>query len=529
VILYVYFVDKKYAWRDLIFYLAVAAGTFFILDPAIWQSPVQRLYSSLFFHAQYAESAHVQEVGYPWYQPLIWLAASKPFEWHPGVFFYNPAEGPFSVDGIIFILALFGLVSQWRQRRYVVVWILVSVLALLFWPTKWPQYILVVVPAFCLAASATLRWIIGYFRHLEDYYGWVSTMIPLPSTVVWIALILAVGFFGTFTAVTGVNIYLAHQGWSHQIQDQSLLPSNAINAILATPQGQMVVGTNQGIAIWSAGQTAEVVDHWQILNSTNSGLPDNEVLSLQTGPSGELWIGTGQGLARYDGKSWKVFDAPSMGLPEAEIHDIQYDRQGRLWVGGSGGAAVYDNQSWRAYTPENSGLSDSLVLSIATSPSNNGEWIYFGTSNGLYSLDVASGEWNHIRPAQFNRKNGGIADLMFDSKGRLWVATWGSGLQIWDGKNWLSYTTANSDLPTNRVDYIAEGDPGVYWIGVSYPNQPGGILARFDGNEWKRFESRYTGYSGGATVAIAKDPLGRLWLGTQTLGVDIYDPTKKKN
>ena len=118
---------------------------------------------------------------------------------------------------------------------------------------------------------------------------------------------------------------------------------------------------------------------------------------------------------------------------------------------------------------------------------------------------------------------------MIDSKGLLWVTTWGFGLHVWDGTTWMQYTTASSNIPTNRVDNITEGDPGIYWVGTSFQNQPGGLLARFDGKEWKIFTSKYTDYSGRATVAIARDALSRLWFGTQTLGVDIYDPMKKKN
>jgi hypothetical protein len=35
---------------------------------------------------------------------------------------------------------------------------------------------------------------------------------------------------------------------------------------------------------------------------------------------------------------------------------------------------------------------------------------------------------------------------------------------------------------------------------------------------------RRTGYSGAETMSIAQDHLGRLWFGTLSAGVDIYDP-----
>ncbi len=527
VILYVYFFDKRYSWKDLLLYLGAATITFLVLDPALWHAPVERLANSILFHTQYAQGAHVQEVGYHWYQPLIWLSQSKPYEWHPGVFFYNPAEGPLSVDGLIFILALVGLVDQWRKRRYVVVWIAVSVLVLLLWPTKWPQYILVVVPAFCLSAAATLRWILSYFRHLEDYYGWVTTMIPVPPAAFWVALVLFVGFFGTFTIVNGINMYQARLGWSHFLHDLTDLPGNQIYSLAQAPQGRMVIGTSQGAAIWRAAQGDDAADGWQIFTTANSALPDNEILSLQVGPAGEIWFGTRQGLARYDGQTWQVFDAHAMGLAQAEVHDLLFDSAGRLWAAANSGVAVFDGKGWRAYPLETSGVKDTLALSLALINGQDGEYLYVGAGNGLYRLNIDTGRWETVSPERFNRESGGIADMMVDSKGNLWVTTLNSGLFRWDGSGWLQYKVSNSDIPSNRVDRIYEDEYGNLWIGVSFSERPGGLLARYDGQSWQVFAPTYTGYSGGATVAIAQDAQGRLWFGTQTLGVDVYDPTWK--
>ena len=525
VILYVYFFDKKYSWRDLIFYAGVAGVTFFIFDPVLWHDPLNRLYSSLFFHTQYAQGTHVQEVGYPWYQPLLWLSRSFPYEWHPGVFFYNPLEGILSIDGLIFLLAIAGSFWDWRnrERRFVVIWLVIGIAALLLWPTKWPQYTLVVIPAFCLAASTALKWIFSYFVHLEDYYGWVTTMIPMPGKVVWIALFLSVGFFATMTGVNAYQIYQAHQGWSHILQDVTPLPSNNVHAVMAAPGGRMVIGTEHGAVIWQPSSDARTPDTWQELDSTASPLPANPVTSLLAGPADEIWFGTENGIARYDGKSWEVFNADSLGLPQVDVHDMKVDTTGRVWVGTNSGAAVYDGKSWQVFTPQNSGLSDALVLSLAVRPTPAGDEIYFGTGNGLSRYLPASGAWEKIEPKRFNRQNGGVADLLVDSQDRLWVATLGSGLHVWNGANWQQYTVATSDIPTNRIDTIFEDQQGDFWIGASFPERPGGVLARFDGKKWVIYAGTYSGYSGGAAVSIAEDKQGRMWFGIQTMGVDIYD------
>jgi ligand-binding sensor domain-containing protein len=291
----------------------------------------------------------------------------------------------------------------------------------------------------------------------------------------------------------------------------------------------MVIGSNQGAAIWQPANSEESLDRWQILDQSNSPLPDNSILSLLATPDGEIWFGTQQGLVRQAGQSWQIINAQEMGLPEAEVYDIQPGKDGRVWAATNSGAAVFDGQDWRAYTPDNSGLGDALVLSLAVINNQAGERVYFGTGNGLYRLDVAANQWETISPERFNRASGGVADLMIDSAQNLWVATRGSGLFRWDGAGWRQYKVSNSAISSNRVDRIFEDQQGYLWIGVSFPDRPGGVLVRFDGQQWKVFASKYTGYSGGSTVAIAQDALGRLWFGTQTMGIDIYDPPQEKN
>ncbi len=524
VILYVFLVDKKYRWRDLLLYLAVAAVTFLALDPAIWRSPLQSLVQSLAFHSQYAQGEHVQAVGYPWYQPFLWLSKSYPYQWHPGVFFYNPLEGIFSVDGIIFLLALFGIKSQWRERRWVVVWMLSGLIFLLLWPTKWPQYTLVVIPAFCLAASATLSHLWAWLKSIEDYYAWFSMMIPVPTRLFWFVLIFVLSAGTIFTIVNGVNLSSARRGWSHLTRDLSPLPSNQVNALIMGSDGRMILGTDAGLAIWEKAGSADLEDKWQVLTAKNSDLPNNRVTSLAEDPSGDLWIGTRAGLARFDGMTWQNYLAADFGLADDEVFDIQIDGQGRVWVATNAGMAMLDSTGWHAYNQANSDLPNELVLSLAVDSSQSEEVIYIGTGDGLAEYHPATDEWLAVTPERFNSKNGGVSDLLIDSQGRLWAATLGNGLSLRENNLWKDYRLSNSDLPSNRVDQIIESSDGTYWIGLSFPERPGGLLVQIMADKWKTYRGIYSGYSGSPAVAITRDPLGRIWFGTLSGGVDIYQP-----
>jgi hypothetical protein len=135
--------------RDVLLWGGLAVVIFFLADPYLWPDPVGRLRESVFYHANYATGAsEVQNAGFPAWQPLVWLNTS-PYYWHRGAFVFAP-------DLLISILAAFGVTRLWKKERTYALWLGIAVLFLLFWPTKWPQYILVLTVPLSLAAAETV-------------------------------------------------------------------------------------------------------------------------------------------------------------------------------------------------------------------------------------------------------------------------------------------------------------------------------------------------------------------------------------
>ena len=135
------------AWRTAAIagWVALAAAAFFAANPYLWPDPVGRLASSIAYHAGYASSEAVQDTGWPMWQPLVWLSGSVPF--HPAGTF------PVTLDLLISALAVVGLRDLWRRHRVHALWLGIAFLFLVFWPTKWPQYVLVLSAPLCLSAG----------------------------------------------------------------------------------------------------------------------------------------------------------------------------------------------------------------------------------------------------------------------------------------------------------------------------------------------------------------------------------------
>jgi hypothetical protein len=515
VIVYLATWEKNIQWRPMLAYFAAAAAVFWSFNPTLWRDPLPRLADALFFHARYAQSLPVQQSGYPWYQPVLWVSTSAASGWHPEVFFY------FGFDGIIFLLAVAGLPREWRERRWLVVWMAACLLFLLLWPTKWPQYALVVVPALCLAAAPTAVRVYRRLRELEEYWQWLPQMLPRPPLLAWIALGAFVVFISAVYFTSAAQYVVGRIGWSRLTTEGSLLPSRTVYALVPGPEGQMILGTERGAVIWAPPTATDLPDHWTVFTTRNSGLPSDRVLALAQDAAGNVWFGTQSGLSRYDGRSWQTTRAAELGLAGDQVHALALGGEGQVWVGTQTGAAVWNGHRWTAYTTANSGLLDDHVFALAITPTANGDRVWFGTRTGVSRLDAATGAWDSFTSGDSDLGAGAVLDLMVDSSGWVWAGTVG-GLSVWDGAGWRTYRTGNSGLPRNTVNAAFEPRPGVLWVGAAMPTEVGGALAAFDGQTWRTYRPQNSGFSGAEPLAFALDSQGRLWIGTRTAGVDIY-------
>jgi ABC-type sugar transport system permease subunit len=158
-------------YRDMILWGLLAVITFFATNPYLWPDPIGRLKESVFYHAGYSTgAAEVQQANFPIWQPLIWLTVS-PYSWHEGVFLLG-------IDPLIALLAAFGLARLWKKGRVYVLWLGIGLLFLFLWPTKWPQYIVMLTVPLSLAAAEGVMAVI-----VDPVRGWLaSRKIPHITT-----------------------------------------------------------------------------------------------------------------------------------------------------------------------------------------------------------------------------------------------------------------------------------------------------------------------------------------------------------
>ncbi len=131
-------------WKRLLPWAGGAMLAFLMFDPYLWPDPPGRLWQSVSYHSGYAQSAAVQEAGYPFWQPLVWISINVP--WHPGVFVI-------AVDILFPFLALFGIRRARERHPVYLLWLALALAFLLAWPTKWPQYALMLTTPLAIVAA----------------------------------------------------------------------------------------------------------------------------------------------------------------------------------------------------------------------------------------------------------------------------------------------------------------------------------------------------------------------------------------
>ncbi len=178
--------------RDIVIWGLLGVLVFFVLDPYLWPDPIDRLRESVFYHAGYASgAAEVERASYPIWQPFYWLFFS-PYWWHEGVF-------PFPFDLLITILALAGLKRLWNKERLYVLWLGIAMGFLFIWPTKWPQYIVILTVPLSLAAAEGVA---GIWQEIVTWWRTPKSMPIYKTQEKWRALPWLIPGLISFTLLT---------------------------------------------------------------------------------------------------------------------------------------------------------------------------------------------------------------------------------------------------------------------------------------------------------------------------------------
>jgi len=342
-------------------------------------------------------------------------------------------------------------------------------------------------------------------------------------------------------AIIFVIVMISSPVWAAKIMDPSAytvqqlsVNGYAVNCIAFTNE-RTWIGTDLGLLSSSVSQP-NITQHF---NSANAGLPSDRVTALAA--QGELlWIGTDNGLAMLTiGKNRAVIPAASP-FGGCEIEALAVDAEGVLWIGATRldeetmtvlgtGLTSFDGKTWQSFTVTNSGLAEDMIGSIAIGKDKR-KWL--GTTYHPFMKEAGAGlvsydgkQFADYIPAE---EFSSVECLAIDASDKLWMGLaklrpdgmYGGGLAAFDGQDWSSFTTINSDIPGDYIPAIAIARDGRLWMGSmdnseEVPDALG--LLSFDGNDdWQLIEQQFLPGRYSWITALGFDPEGKLWVGTDS-------------
>ncbi len=510
--------QRRRPWNVLLYGL-LALAAFGALNPILWPDPLGRLRDSLLYHGGYTQSAEVARYNYPWWQPLNWMRGAA--VWHP--IFWLP------FDLVTFLLSLIGLPFLFRYHKLYFAWYVVGWLFLFLWPTKWPQYTLIVTPALSLSVGALGRAVAERYDLHLDRETWERIKFYLPDETFWIkpskSLVIGVALLLLLYMVGSVafRIQRARQlrGWTTYTRLDNRLVDDSITALALDADERVWIGTRQGVSVYGMGEEATTS-----YRAADSGLLGDQVTALALDWEERMWVGAETGVSVYDDGAWTTYSVQEMGLPGSRVRTLVVDPTGRVWVGTLDGAAVWDGSAWRRFSPLDAGLDSGAVLALAVDGAGR---VWMGTERGMAVLDLGGGEpaWTRYTVASSGLTVNSVASLLVvpGAEDVIWVGTDGGGLCrfLFRGGEWTCYRTANSDIPWNTIAALALDRQGRIWAATEKPAQVGGAVAYFDGESWREYTPSNSGLVSGVVTAILQDAEGRYWFGTLHDGVSVYE------
>lgn len=358
------------------------------------------------------------------------------------------------------------------------------------------------------------------------------------------------------------------------LRGNSYLPQLEINSIVKMDSLSSLVGTNQGLMLYShedsvfkklsavyketnllaqlpvksllkdengvfwAGTYGDGLlkiteDNKEELIFKNFPITDKRILSLSKSQEGFIWCGTendGLIVLNSSGKVLKNFrysKTDPYGVKSNSIWTVFVDSENRIWLGYyDRGLDVFDKNQNKFKSLYNKkgfpNLTDFNSVTGLALGQDGSLWMGI-VGSGVVIYDTKSGRFTNLNELEnletkgFNSEN--IPSIFIDSRETVWIGTWSSGLYFLD-KGATEFKQINKDnsggqLLTNRVMSFSEDSKGTVWIGTF----SGGLISynpksqSFTHHNSAVFNDNNLSNSNIRSVVVDQDDT--IWLGTR--------------
>lgn len=317
----------------------------------------------------------------------------------------------------------------------------------------------------------------------------------------------------------------------YHTKSQPAMLSNKVKSIFKDSQNRLWVATDIGLTVISVDGNS-TTDY--PISTLSSDKKFNSINVIYEDRLNRMWIGTEIGLFFFRPSTGQFISFESVTKqksPSTIIRCLQDDANGNIWIGTDDGLHIFDaqKQSLREVPvnpKERFALNDKYVFSICRDRQNN-MWAgtYFGGVNVHYY--AANGFGSFPQKEAHDALDGKIIrDIVEDKKGNIWFGLENSGVVGLMGKNRIVRKMTDKTLKTAQVQGLDCDEEGNLWVGnynksLDFFNVKTQKTRYF---EHKSIDTTSLSYNGVNNVLV--DKKGRIWVGTNSGGLNRYDKEK---
>ena len=254
-----------------------------------------------------------------------------------------------------------------------------------------------------------------------------------------------------------------------------------------------------------------------------------------------IWLGYERGLALFNTKSKLFIDYEFQGKKaiSSPIRSFSEDLSGNLWMGSYSGIFTLNAEHTILRNivhdeKDDTSLNQNSIYKIICD-SRGDMWIgtwgdgvdYFNNDNDVFK-EISSGDTN----TKLNYKI--VSGMTEDKNGNLWIGTEGGGLNFYNRKSkTFTYYKNNSNdknsISANNIKTVINDRDGNIWVGihdggVNYFN-PNQFPYQFNKIDFpKPSQISLKSYK---VLSLFEDITGNIWIGTLTGGLLVYDKKSK--
>lgn len=339
------------------------------------------------------------------------------------------------------------------------------------------------------------------------------------------------------TETNGLYKYTSNNDINHYVYNANVstsLSSNKVNTIYEDNSGIIWVGTQSGVDKFD--KQKQFFKHYQYWPNKTNTINSNMVWSIfqdnEDFPS--LWVGTDKGINVFNRKTGEVNHIiPQFNSNDSKnkgVYSFCKDYSGKIIVGTDGGAFEVNNNKLVSVGGRANKINTYRTYTIVE---DNQQRLWLGTKEGLVIVSKNRQEFKHITSSDsVEALSSDVVRVIYQTKkGQVWVGTDGGGLcKVTEQANgdfkFKSYKRDSDNpesLTNNTVLTIHEDKYGKLWIGTF-----GGGLNVFNPKTEKFYAfTEKDGLSNNVIYGIAEDKNGNLWMSTNK-GISQFFIKRKK-